>query len=455
MSCLRILVVEDESIVAMDIRHRLSKLGYEIVGEVETGEDAVRLAAELLPDLVLMDIMLAGEMDGVQAAAEIHSRVDLPIVYLSAYADDETLQRVKITQPFGYIIKPFEDRELHAAIEMACYRHRMERLRREDRMWMQTTLDSVGEAIISTDPSGMVTYTNAVAAAMASTSQQELKGKPLESILTFNDVLGELVDPVALALSGNSSERSDSLSLHLGNDRTVPVEVSCRTVKNDDDGVMGAVLAFRDISGRKETVRELRHTVAKLRQTVEATVQALVVTSEKRDPYTAGHQQRVAQLAVAIARRLGLEGDQLDAIRVTGLLHDLGKIYIPAEILSKPARLTEMEMGLMRTHSQVGYDILSGVPFPWAVADIVLQHHERLDGTGYPQGLSGDEILHESRIICVADVVEAMSSHRPYRAALGLDRALQEIRAGRGSRYDPEVVDACLSLFVEGDFVFE
>lgn len=455
MSCKRILVVEDETIVAMDIRHRLSKLGHEIVGQAQSGEQAVRLAAELLPDLVLMDIMLAGNMDGVQAAAEIHSRMDLPVVFLTAYADEETLQRVKVTQPFGYIIKPFQDRELHTAIEMACYRHGMERLRREDRMWMQTTLDSVGEAIISTDSSGTVTYANAAAAFMTRVSQQDLKGMCLERLLNFSDVQGERIDPVALALSGNSLARSDDLSLGVGNGSRIPVEVSCRTVTADGGGIMGAALAFRDISGRKETVRELRSTVAKLRQTVEATVQALVVTSEKRDPYTAGHQQRVAQLAVAIARRLDMNGDQLDAIRVTGLLHDLGKIYIPAEILAKPARLTEMEMGLMRTHSQVAYDILSGVPFPWPVADIVLQHHERLDGTGYPHGLSGDDIMWESRILCVADVVEAMSSHRPYRPALGMERALEEIRSGRKLRYDPQVVDACLSLFAQGEFVFE
>jgi len=455
MECKRVLIVEDESIVAMDIRHRLSKMGYTILAETETGEEAVRLASELMPDIVLMDIMLAGEMDGVQAADLIHSRTGLPIVYLSAYADEETLQRAKVTQPFGYIIKPFEDRALNTAMEMACYRHNMERLRREDRMWMQTTLDSVGEAIISTDASGQVTYVNVLAAAMASASQQELKGKALKDILLFFDAMDEAVDPVAQALAGNISERNDALTLSLGNGLRIPVEASCRPVRDETDSIMGAALAFRDISGRKQTVRELRSTVAKLRQTVEATVQALVIASEKRDPYTAGHQQRVAKLAVAIARRLGWDGEQLDAIRVTGLLHDIGKIYIPAEILSKPARLTEMEMGLMRTHSQAGYDILAGVPFPWLVADIVLQHHERLDGTGYPQGLSGDQIMVESRVICVADVVEAMSSHRPYRAALGMDRALEEIRAGRGSRYDPEVVDACLSLFDGGDFSFE
>lgn len=455
MECTRVLVVEDETIVAMDIRHRLTKMGYTIVGEAETGEDAVRLAGEVMPDIVLMDIMLAGEMDGVQAAEQIHSSFGLPVVYLSAYTDEETLQRAKVTQPFGYIIKPFEDRALNTAMEMACYRHHMERLRREDRMWMQTTLDSVGEAIISTDAAGVVTYTNAVAATMCSASQAELKGKPLAGVICFSDALDETIDPVSLALAGSSSARSDALFLHMGNGNKIPVEASCRAVQDEHGDVMGAALAFRDITGRKQTVRELRNTVAKLRQTVEATVQALVVASEKRDPYTAGHQQRVAQLAVAIARRLGWEGEQLDSIRVTGLLHDIGKIYLPAEILSKPARLTDMEMGLVRTHSQAGFDILAGVPFPWQVAQVVLQHHERLDGTGYPDGLSGDDILIESRIICVADVVEAMSSHRPYRAALGMERALDEIRAGRGLRYDTSVVDACVSLFDEGDFSFE
>jgi putative nucleotidyltransferase with HDIG domain len=173
-----------------------------------------------------------------------------------------------------------------------------------------------------------------------------------------------------------------------------------------------------------------------------------------RDPYTAGHQQRVTQLAVAIATEMGLPTEQIDGIRVIGTLHDVGKICIPAEILSKPGKLTKVEFTIIKIHSQAGYNILKTVEFPWPVAKIVLQHHERMNGSGYPKGLRGEDILLESRILAVADVVEAMSSHRPYRPALGTHKALEEIEQNSGVLYDADVADACLRLFREKGFQF-
>jgi HD-GYP domain-containing protein (c-di-GMP phosphodiesterase class II) len=172
-----------------------------------------------------------------------------------------------------------------------------------------------------------------------------------------------------------------------------------------------------------------------------------------RDPYTSGHQARVADIAKEIARQMGLPEEQMQAIHLAGLVHDLGKIRIPAEILSKPSRLNEVEYKLIKMHPQAGYDILKGVDFSWPIAGMVLQHHERMDGSGYPQGLKGDEILPGARILIVADVVEAMSSHRPYRPGLGIDTALAEIVRGRGTHYDPQVVDACVALFKESGYV--
>lgn len=185
------------------------------------------------------------------------------------------------------------------------------------------------------------------------------------------------------------------------------------------------------------------------------TVQALAHTVETRDPYTAGHQQRVADLARTIATEMGLSADRIDGIRMAGVIHDIGKVAVPAEILSKPGRITAHEFGIIKTHSQVGYDILKDIEFPWPVADIVLQHQERIDGSGYPQGLKGDEILVEARILAVADVVEAMSSHRPYRAALGVDKALEEIVKNKGALYDSDVADACVRVFKEKGFSFK
>ncbi|MDF9393192.1 MULTISPECIES: PAS domain S-box protein [Methylococcus] len=186
-------------------------------------------------------------------------------------------------------------------------------------------------------------------------------------------------------------------------------------------------------------------------RSLEQTIQAVATTLEMRDPYTAGHQRRVADLAAAIAKKLNLSGDEVHGIRLAGMVHDLGKIRIPAEILTKPGRLTPLEFDFIKTHSQVGYDILKDIAFPWPIADMVLQHHEKLDGSGYPQGLAGDAILLGARIIAVADVMEAMSSHRPYRPGLGNAAALAELEAHRGIWYDAQVVDACKALFREED----
>ena len=217
-----------------------------------------------------------------------------------------------------------------------------------------------------------------------------------------------------------------------------------------------ATLNFvRDITVQKNAEEELRNSVDKLRKITGATIQAMAQTVEVRDPYTAGHQKRVADLARAIATRMGLSSDRVDGIRMAGAIHDIGKISVPAEILSKPGLLTPLEFSLIKTHAQIGYDILKEIEFPWDIATMVLQHHERLDGSGYPQGVTGERILLEARILTVADVVEAMASHRPYRPSLGMDKAMEEIKEKRGRFYDPDVVDACLRLFSENKFTFK
>jgi putative two-component system response regulator len=182
---------------------------------------------------------------------------------------------------------------------------------------------------------------------------------------------------------------------------------------------------------------------------MEAIVQVMESTIGARDPYTVGHQQRATQIACAIAAEMGLSFEQLRDLRVAGSLHDLGKVAVPLEILSKPGKLTDIEFAMVKTHPQVGYDILRPLKLPAIISQIILQHHERLDGSGYPLGLRGREILPEARILGVADVLEAMCSHRPYRPALGLDLAFEELQRGRGTAYDPDVVDICLKLYEE------
>jgi putative nucleotidyltransferase with HDIG domain/PAS domain S-box-containing protein len=218
---------------------------------------------------------------------------------------------------------------------------------------------------------------------------------------------------------------------------------------------VGRVWSFRDITKHKRAEEALKQSFEKVKKVLGGTVYALAEMSQRRDPYTGSHQRRVSQLSCAIAHQMGLPENQIEGVRMAALLHDIGKMYVPSEILTKPGQISDLETGIIETHAQVGYEILQTIEFPWPVAKTVLQHQERLNGSGYPAGLSGEEILLEARILAVADVVEAMSSHRPYRATLGLKKALNEISQNRGILYDPNVVDACLILFTDKTFEFE
>jgi len=188
---------------------------------------------------------------------------------------------------------------------------------------------------------------------------------------------------------------------------------------------------------------------------MEQTIQAMAIIVEMRDPYTAGHQQRVTQLACAIAKQMGRPEGQIIGIRLAGLIHDIGKVRVPAEILTNPDGLSEPEFTMIKAHPQVGYEILKAIDFPWPVAQIVLQHHERMNGSGYPLGLSDEDIILEARILAIADVVEAMAFHRPYRPALGINKALEEISQNKGVLYDSKAADACLTLFGDKKFEFD
>lgn len=193
---------------------------------------------------------------------------------------------------------------------------------------------------------------------------------------------------------------------------------------------------------------------ARLEKNLESLISTVSKAIEARDPYTAGHERRVAKLACAMAEEMGLPANQITGIRYGSLIHDIGKIHLPSELLAKPSKLTPIEFEVIKTHAEVGYRILEGIDFPWPIAEIAYQHHERIDGSGYPQGLRGDTFILDARIVAVADVTEAMASHRPYRPALGIDAAIEEIKAHRGTFYDPAAVDACLSV-LDKDFSFE
>jgi putative nucleotidyltransferase with HDIG domain len=210
-----------------------------------------------------------------------------------------------------------------------------------------------------------------------------------------------------------------------------------------------------DITDRKLAEEALQRTLESLRKAFGTTIQVMVSAVETRDPYTAGHQLRSADLARSIATEMGLPQEKIDGIRMAGSIHDIGKLSVPSEILSKSTKLTNIEFSLIKEHSQKGYEMLKDVESPWPLAQIVYQHHERMNGSGYPRNLKGDEILTEARIMAVADVVESMASHRPYRPALGIEAALEEIEKNKGTLYDADAVDACLRLFRDKGFQLE
>ena len=229
----------------------------------------------------------------------------------------------------------------------------------------------------------------------------------------------------------------------------VMIEVGVYGTRATHQGRPAVIGMIQDISEKKRAEEQIQHYLEQLQTAFMSTVEVATTLSEMRDPYTAGHERHVGEIAMAIGTELGFDERRIEGLRVAGFLHDIGKITIPAEILSKPGKLNSIEYQLIKGHPQSGYEVLKDVKFPWPVAKVALQHHERMDGSGYPQGLKGEAILLEARIMAVADVMEAMSSHRPYRPGLGVDAALAEIERGRGSAYDPAVADACLRLFRE------
>ncbi len=259
MSNVKILVVEDESIVAMDIKHRAEGLGYSVTGITPSGEGAIQNASETRPDLVLMDIVLKGDMDGVEAAQRIRDTLDIPVVYLTAYSDEKTLKRAKVTEPFGYIIKPFEDRELHSAVEVALYKHKMESKLKESEKWLSTTLESIGDAVIATDENGKIKFMNPVAMKITGWNEENSLGKDLNEVykLIKEDSKASIEDPFKMIIDQNQVMEFKEPTLLLTKDgRKIPVDDSSAPIKDKAGNVIGVALVFRDITERRKAEKE-------------------------------------------------------------------------------------------------------------------------------------------------------------------------------------------------------
>jgi response regulator RpfG family c-di-GMP phosphodiesterase len=327
MNSQSIMVVEDEWVVSNQICSDLKDFGYTVCGTASTGDEAIRKAEAERPDLILMDIILKGKMDGIEAADRITSQYDIPVIYLTAYTNHEYIERAKQTTPFGYMVKPFIKNELHTNIEMAIHRHGADK-----------------------------------------------------NIKSYLDRLA-------------------------------------KCFKGTIDAVMGAIELHR--------------------------------------LYTPGHHRRVAEFARAIANEMGLTDFSLEGLLLAANVYDVSLVNMPVDVLRDTGQLTGLNLAMYQTYPQMSYDILKEIEFPWPIADIVLQHCECYDGSGFPRGIRGEDILIEARILAAAAAIEDWTSHRAFRNAFPLNEALKKVSADSGSRYDPEVVAACLRLFREKGFKFE
>ena len=308
----------------------------------------------------------------------------------------------------------------------------------------RTVFENTGTAMIIVEEDMTISVTNRQFEQLSGYSKEEIENKMKWTELVIPEDLERMKEYHLLRRKEKESAPTSyefSLRDKLGGIKNMWLKVGMIP------GTKKSVASLTDITDRKTYE-------GKLKKSIEDVIYTIGKITETRDPYTSGHQLKVSKLSTAIAQKMKLPQEKIEGIRIASLIHDIGKISIPSEILSKPSKLSEIEYRLIKNHSQIGYDILKSIEFSWPIAQIVLQHQERLNGSGYPQGLKGDNILLEAKIIAVADVIEAMSSHRPYRPALGINKALEEISINRGILYVPEVVDVCIRLFKEKDFKF-
>ncbi len=314
-------------------------------------------------------------------------------------------------------------------------------------------LDQIEDGFWETDLRGIHLFCNRAMARLTGYTTKELQGASYRTYLDPKNA-DEVYRHFNAIYRGETDRKTIVYDVTRKNGSKKAVEISVSLIRSLEGEPVGFRGIMRDITERLRE-HDLKESFNIMRKALAQSVQALSLALEIRDPYTAGHHRRVSDLARSIANEMGMTRDAIDGIRIAGSILDIGKISIPSEILSKPGRLTEIEFKLMKTHAEMGFGILKTIEFPWPVAQAVFQHHERMDGSGYPRGIAGEEIIPEGRILAVADVVEAMCSHRPYRRALGVDQALEEIISHRATLFDTGVVDACLALFRERGYVLK
>ena len=452
---IRVLIVDDSEDDGLLLLRNLKNGGFNLSYEqMDTAEAMSKALDNQTWDVILCDNSMP-TFDAFSALELYQDKgLDLPFIIVSGTIADETAVAAMKAGAHDYIMKgnlarlsSAIDRELREAKNRQERRNTTIQLRKSEEKY-RTLFEDSRDAIYLNDKEGGLIDFNRSTLDLFGYSGEEMLGINTKSVFVNPDEYERLQDEIAQ--KGCVREFEVKLRKKDGTEIDCLITSTVRLAR--DKSIIGYQGIVRDISELASNRKQLEKTLKELRKALGGTIEAMALTVETRDPYTAGHQRRVSNLARAIATEMGVSEDQIQGIRLAGVIHDVGKISVPGEILSKPGRIGTNEFGIIKEHPQVGYNILKTVDFPWPIAQIVLQHHERMDGSGYPNGISGENILLEARILAVADVVEAMASHRPYRAALGIDLALREISKNRGSSYDPKVVDACLRLFNEKSY---
>lgn len=458
---LHILMLEDTPSDAELAERELRKAGIDFTTlRVETRDAFVRAINEFHPDIILSDYHLP-DFNGMLALEIVRcDHPDIPVVMVTGALSDVEAVELIHAGARDYVLKdrlarlaPAVQRALSAE-QGSRARKAAEKALRESEAKFRALVESTSDCIWEINEHAVYTYASPQVQAMLGYSVEEILGRTPFDLMPTDETEHYREKLDSILQERQPFRLFENINLHKDG-RVVFLETSGAPIFDAQNVFQGYRGIDRDITERKQAEKELRASAEKLEQTLMQTIEAIASTVEARDPYTAGHQRRVAALASAIGREMGLSEHEVRGLYLAACIHDLGKIRIPAEILSKPGSLNQIEYELIKTHSQIGYDIIKETQFPWPIAQMVLQHHERLDGSGYPRQLHGEEMLVEAKILGVADVVEAMSSHRPYRPSLGLDAALNEITKKRGILYDPAAVDNCIALFRDNLFDFD
>lgn len=452
---LRALMIDDsEDDVLLTVRE-LKKGGYHLIYErIETAEDMIKALREKPWDIILCDYKMPTFDAPSAIALFMETGLDIPFIVISGTIGEETAIECMRSGAHDYFMKgklsrlcPAIARELEDTKVRIKQKQAEKKLRQSEEKY-RTILEDIQEGYFEVDAAGNFTFFNNSTCHLLGYAPEELEGINYRQY-TDQDNAKKLFQVFHNVF--NTELPAEGFDWQIirkdGNKRYVEASISLQKNPQDKKNVFRGLV--RDVTERKLAEIQLQQTLESLKNAVGATIQVLVAALEARDPYTAGHQSQVARLAVAIANEMGLSSHNIEGIRMASSIHDIGKLSIPAEILTKPTRLTDIEYEIIKEHPQSGYDMLKDIKSPWPLAQIVYQHHERMNGTGYPRNLRGNEILLEARIMAVADVVDAMSSHRPYRASLGIEAALREIEQNRGSLYDEAVVASCLRLMRE------